>query len=619
MSVAESIVILPPMSQVGCARASSGFTSSRSFTPRKGPPEAVSTRRSTVPGRSMPISWYSAECSESTGTIWAPVASASVVTSSPPITRLSLFASARSIPSPSVATVGPRPAAPVSALSTRSQPDSVPSSIRPSGPASTSPPVQRSAALAAASASERAMRSTRMRSACWTSCSQLEEAASATTSRPALRPTTSSAWVPIEPVDPTMTMLRTRPSLGGRFVLPQHLEQRAHDVRVELVARAPLKLLPRRRRAHALAVGAVARHGVVGVASEDDAGPERDLLAGEAIRIAAAVPALVGVAHERQDVRQEAHRREDALARRSVLLDGAALPWSQRARLGEDRLGHCELADVVECRAVAERPQLGAGHAELLADRYGPSDDRGRVAGRVGVPRLQRGGERLRRAEVGAVEPPVERRRVQRRPEQVGDRLEQFDVVLREGVDQLLLDGDHAPGAAGDTYRDIELGADVLSGVGGPVRRLGLHVADADGAPLRQRASDQARRRGRAPVPPAPGTASLALGHHPEHPVLEPDNRADCVAELAELHDRDPHDLLVLRGAREARAEGARQLELAGAPPQPVRVAAGRGPGRDCRPGQESQLELGLSQWRGRPVGVELDEVGAVRRRGGHT
>ena len=63
----------------------------------------------------------------------APVASASAITSSPPTTRLSLLASARSIPSPNAATVGPRPADPTRALSTRSQSPSVISSTSPSG------------------------------------------------------------------------------------------------------------------------------------------------------------------------------------------------------------------------------------------------------------------------------------------------------------------------------------------------------------------------------------------------------------------------------------------------------------------------------------------------------
>ena len=57
--------------------------------------------------------------------------------SSPPTTSDSLLASARSIPSPSVATVGPSPAEPTSELSTRSAPDSSTSRTRPSAPPST--------------------------------------------------------------------------------------------------------------------------------------------------------------------------------------------------------------------------------------------------------------------------------------------------------------------------------------------------------------------------------------------------------------------------------------------------------------------------------------------------
>ena len=66
------------------------------------------------------MSWCSAECSESTGTIRAPVASASAITSSPPTTRLSLLASASSMPSLRATIVGPRPAEPTIALRTTS-------------------------------------------------------------------------------------------------------------------------------------------------------------------------------------------------------------------------------------------------------------------------------------------------------------------------------------------------------------------------------------------------------------------------------------------------------------------------------------------------------------------
>ncbi len=135
ISVAESIVILPPIAHVGCASACSTVTwlSSLAVRPRNGPPEAVRITRSTVPARSEEISWWIAECSESTGMIAAPVACASCVTSSPPTTSDSLLASARSIPSPSVATVGTRPAEPTIPLSTSSQSPSVISADQPLG------------------------------------------------------------------------------------------------------------------------------------------------------------------------------------------------------------------------------------------------------------------------------------------------------------------------------------------------------------------------------------------------------------------------------------------------------------------------------------------------------
>ena len=128
ISVAESIVILPPIDHVGwLERLLDGhrFELGRGVRPRNGPPEAVIVRRSIVPGpfaRSATISWWSAACSESTGMICAPVASASAVTSSPPTTSDSLLASARSIPSPSATTVGPSPAEPTIAFRTRSAP-----------------------------------------------------------------------------------------------------------------------------------------------------------------------------------------------------------------------------------------------------------------------------------------------------------------------------------------------------------------------------------------------------------------------------------------------------------------------------------------------------------------
>ena len=119
--VAELMVMTGPMSQVGCASACSAVTSASSSAvrPRNGPPLAVSTSRRTSSARPPRRHWASAECSESTGTIWPGLARP--VTSGPPMISDSLLASARVVPASSAASVGRSPTAPVIPLSTTSQ------------------------------------------------------------------------------------------------------------------------------------------------------------------------------------------------------------------------------------------------------------------------------------------------------------------------------------------------------------------------------------------------------------------------------------------------------------------------------------------------------------------
>ena len=110
-----------------------------------------------------------------------------------PTTRLSLFASARSMPSPSAATVGPSPAEPTRPFRTRSAPDSAISRTMPSGPASTSPPLQAVRPRAAASSSASATRVTPCAAAC---AEQPLPAAS-----PRVRPTTSQVVAALDDVE----------------------------------------------------------------------------------------------------------------------------------------------------------------------------------------------------------------------------------------------------------------------------------------------------------------------------------------------------------------------------------------------------------------------------------
>ena len=116
----------------------------------------------------------------------------------------------------------------------------------------------------------------------------------------------------------------------------------------------------------------VGRHRVVGVADEDDARLDRDLLTREAVRVAAAVPVLVAVADDLADLLQPLDRGEDARAQLGVEPDDLPLLVGERARLGEDRLGHADLADVVEERAELEPLQRLRVEPELLARRGGP-------------------------------------------------------------------------------------------------------------------------------------------------------------------------------------------------------------------------------------------------------
>ena len=166
-------------------------------------------RRSARAARPCPAprprsSWKSAECSESTGMIRAPVASASAVTSSPPTTRLSLLASARSMPSLSATIVGPSPAVPTIAFRTRSGAGRV-DQLADALARRRARGRRRAPRAAARRPRDRRARPRRRPSsrACASSRSQLRVGRQP--ARPRARPsaaTTSSACSPIEPVEP---------------------------------------------------------------------------------------------------------------------------------------------------------------------------------------------------------------------------------------------------------------------------------------------------------------------------------------------------------------------------------------------------------------------------------
>ena len=219
--VAESMVILRPMTHDGCLRACSTVTASKaSFghfaASRKGPPEAVSHRLRTEAAGLPSRHWKMAECSLSTASTRTPWARASRMTVSPAITRISLEATAMSLPARMAARAGSSPAVPTMAMRTMSASGRVARRISASGPASTSvwlPRAERTASAFPASWIE-ATRG-RWRRHCSISRSAFPPAASAMScSRSGWSSTTLRVLVPMEPVQPSRTT---------RFMCPHSL------------------------------------------------------------------------------------------------------------------------------------------------------------------------------------------------------------------------------------------------------------------------------------------------------------------------------------------------------------------------------------------------------------
>jgi hypothetical protein len=100
ISDAESIVTFVPIFQLGWLRASLGVTllSCSRVRLRKGPPDAVRVIFSSDSLFSPTRHWNIAECSESTGIIFAPVLATISFINDPATTNVSLFARATFLP-----------------------------------------------------------------------------------------------------------------------------------------------------------------------------------------------------------------------------------------------------------------------------------------------------------------------------------------------------------------------------------------------------------------------------------------------------------------------------------------------------------------------------------------
>ena len=119
---------------------------------------------------------------------------------------------------------------------------------------------------------------------------------------------------------------------------------------------------------------------VVDVGDGKDARGERNLLAGEAVRISRTVPALVVRLHDRAHFPREIEFAQHLGADHRMTLHQGPLFRRQSSRLVQDRWGDLELADVVQVRADAVPAQ------RLRLDAHATGDLAGEVGDAIAVP-----------------------------------------------------------------------------------------------------------------------------------------------------------------------------------------------------------------------------------------
>ena len=208
--VEESIVIFCPIDQFGCFSASSTriSSSSSSFLPLNGPPEAVRRILWTALGSFPCKDWKIALCSLSTGRIDTFFSFASGMMICPAVTRVSLLASAISLPALIASIVGRIPIIPTIAVTSISASSRVDTLRSPSMPDTTCVSVSAIRTLSSrAFSSDHTAASFGANSLiCFSRRAILFPAASPQTLISPFSLATSRVWVPIEPVEPKIAI-----------------------------------------------------------------------------------------------------------------------------------------------------------------------------------------------------------------------------------------------------------------------------------------------------------------------------------------------------------------------------------------------------------------------------
>ncbi len=126
-------------------------------------------------------------------------------------------------------------------------------------------------------------------------------------------------------------------------------------------ARFPLELAARVVERRGRFVRARRRDRIEHVDDADDLGQQRNLLAAQPIGIAAAVEPLMVMAHDRPRALQRSKRAAQAIADHRVLLHDLEFLRGERTALQQDRVGHADLADVVEHAAIPQGRRSSSG------------------------------------------------------------------------------------------------------------------------------------------------------------------------------------------------------------------------------------------------------------------
>ena len=161
---------------------------------------------------------------------------------------------------------------------------------------------------------------------------------------------------------------------------------------------------------------------------------ERDRVALETVRIAAAVPFLVMVLNagkHRRD-RRALDVAENLGAVSRVLAHLRELFWCQFSGLVENGIGHGDLADVVQQRRQLRGLALGLGEPEFDGELRGEGGNPFGVAVRIPVARVNRRGDRLDRVQQQPFQLPHQADAVHGDSGLVANRRQQLEIRLVE-------------------------------------------------------------------------------------------------------------------------------------------------------------------------------------------